>query len=149
MRYRRLKARLAVSGQLRLTNVGRECYRKGAMGEVRVEVTVVNPRTGARSEPLVVLADTGATLTVIPAPVLNQLGVRRLRSVSLVLADGRRAQRDVGEAAVAIDDDSTPCRVLFGEPEDAALLGLTVLEQLGLAVDPVQRRLIPADFLLY
>jgi len=32
---------------------------------------------------------------------------------------------------------------------DAALLGLTVLEQLGLAVDPVQRRLVPTDFLLY
>jgi hypothetical protein len=29
------------------------------------------------------------------------------------------------------------------------LLGLTVLEQLGLAVDPVQRRLVPTDFLLY
>ena len=29
------------------------------------------------------------------------------------------------------------------------LLGLTALEQLGLAVDPVQRRLVPTDFLLY
>jgi hypothetical protein len=50
---------------------------------------------------------------------------------------------------VAINGDSTPCRVLFGEPGDANLLGLTVLEQLGLAADPVQHRLIPAEFLLY
>jgi hypothetical protein len=42
-----------------------------------------------------------------------------------------------------------PCRVVFGESGDAVLLGLTALEQLGLAVDPVQRRLVPADFLLY
>ena len=119
------------------------------MGEVRVEIVVVNPRTGAQAEPIVALADTGATLSVVPGALLEELGVQRLRRVSLVLADGRRAERDVGEATVAIDGDSTPCRVLFGEPGDANLLGLTVLEQLGLAVDPVQRRLIPADFLLY
>jgi len=119
------------------------------MGEARVEIVVVNPRTGAQSAPILALADTGATLTVIPGALLEALGVQRLRRVSLVLADGRRAERDVGEATVAINGDSTPCRVLFGAPGDASLLGLTVLEQLGLAVDPVQRRLIPADFLLY
>jgi hypothetical protein len=31
----------------------------GAMGDVRVEIVVLNPRTGARSDPLVALADTG------------------------------------------------------------------------------------------
>jgi clan AA aspartic protease len=119
------------------------------MGEVRVEIAVINPRTGARSEDIRALADTGATLTVIPGALLGSLGVQRIRSVSLVLADGRRAQRDVGDAVVEVDGDAAPCRVVFGEPDDAALLGLTVLEQLGLAVDPVQRRLMPADFLLH
>jgi clan AA aspartic protease len=119
------------------------------MGEVRVEVGIVNPRTGARSEPLVALADTGATLSVVPAPLLHRLGVQRLRQVSVVLADGRHARRDVGEATVVVNEDAAPCRVVFGEPGDAVLLGLTVLEQLGLAVDPVQRHLVPADFLLY
>jgi len=57
-------------------------------------------------------ADTGATLTVVPGALLEGLGIQRGRSVSLTLADGRRAQRDVGEA-VAILDDSTFCRVLF------------------------------------
>ena len=119
------------------------------MGEVRVEVVVINPRTGRRSEPVVALADTGATLAVMPGALLDGLGVERLRKVSLVLADGRRARRDVGEVAVAIDGDSVPCRVVFGESADGVLLGLTALEQLGLAVDPVQRRFVPADFLLY
>ncbi|MFQ5914890.1 MAG: hypothetical protein ACE5JS_17115 [Nitrospinota bacterium] len=35
------------------------------------------------------------------------------------------------------------CRVVLGESGDAVLLGLTVLEQLALAVHPVQRRLVP------
>ena len=119
------------------------------MGEVCVEIVVVNPKTGTRSEAIVALADTGATLTVIPGDILRRLGVEKLRSVSLVLADGRRAQRDIGDAAVALNGESVPCRVVFGQTGDAVLLGLTVLEQLGLAVDPVQRRLVPTDFLLY
>jgi clan AA aspartic protease len=118
------------------------------MGEVRVEIVVANPRTGVRSDAMVALADTGATLTVMPGEVLESLAIPRLRRAPFVLAAGRRAQRDVGEAAVSIDGDSVPCRVVFGEQGDAILLGLTVLEQLGLAVDPVQRRLIPADYLL-
>ncbi len=120
------------------------------MRGVRVEILVVNPRTDARSEALVALADTGATtLTVVPAEILERLGIRKLRTVSLVRADGRRAQRGIGDAVVVLNRDATPCRVTFGEPGDAVLLGLTVLEQLGLAVDPVQRRLVPTDFLLY
>lgn len=119
------------------------------MGEVRVAIVVVNPRTGARSEEIRALADTGATLTVIPGAILERLGVQKLRTISLVLADGRRAERGVGDAAVAVNGEAVPCRVVFGESGDAVLLGLTVLEQLGLAVDPVQRRLVPTDFLLY
>ncbi len=119
------------------------------MGEVRVQIAITNPQTGARSEEITALADTGATLSVIPGWLLESVGIDKMRSVTLVLADGRRAARDVGNAVVTVDDDSTPCRVVFGQPGDAALLGLTVLEQLGLSVDPVQRRLVPTDFLLY
>jgi clan AA aspartic protease len=119
------------------------------MGEVRVQVVVVNPRTGARSEEITALADTGATLTVVPGEVLQQLGIQRVRRISLVLADGRRIEREVGDAFVQVNGEDVPSRIIFGEPGDPALLGLTVLEQLGLAVDPVQRRLVPTDFLLY
>jgi clan AA aspartic protease len=119
------------------------------MGEVQVDIVVLNPRTGACSEEITALADTGATLTVLPGEVLRRLEVEKLRKVSLLLADGRRAERDVGDAAVAVNGEAVPCRVVFGESGDAVLLGLTVLEQLGLAVDPVQRRLVPTDFLLY
>jgi predicted aspartyl protease len=119
------------------------------MGEVRVEIAALNPRTGARSQTIVAVADTGATLTVIPGEILDRLGIHRKRRVSLILADGRREQRDAGDATIALNGDAVPCRVVFGEPADAVLLGLTVVEELGLAVDPVQRRLVPADFLLY
>ncbi len=115
------------------------------MGEVRVAIVIENAQTGARSDELVGLADTGATLTVVPAEVLDALGVRRIRRVSFVLADGTRVERDVGDAAVATDGESVPCRVVFGSAGDATVLGVTALEQLGLAVDPVRRRLVPSE----
>jgi predicted aspartyl protease len=97
---------------------------------------------------MLALADAGAALTVMLGALRDRLGVHRLRRVSLVLADGRRAQRDVGEAMVAVNGDSVPCRVVFADSENAVLLGLAAREQLDLAADPVQRRLVPTDFLL-
>jgi predicted aspartyl protease len=118
------------------------------MGEVRVAMTVINPRTGTRSEEMTAVADTGATLSVIPGQILDGLGIARRRAVSLMLADGRRADRHIGDALVAVDGDATACRVIFGEAGDETLLGVTALEQLGLAVDPVRRRLVPTPFRL-
>jgi clan AA aspartic protease len=119
------------------------------MGETWIPVVLENARTGARTEELLALADTGATLTMIPGAALRQIGVRPASRIGVRFADGRRGEREVGDAIVEINGEGTPCRVIFGETGDGVLLGLTVLEQLGLAVDPVQRRLIPAEFLLY
>jgi hypothetical protein len=51
--------------------------RGDSIGEVRVEIVALNSRTGARSETIVALADTGATLTVIPGEILDGLGIHR------------------------------------------------------------------------
>ena len=48
------------------------------MGEVRVEIVAVNPQTGVRSEPIVALADTGATLAVLPGDILDRLATPHL-----------------------------------------------------------------------
>jgi clan AA aspartic protease len=119
------------------------------VGEVYVPIAVINPRTGARSQRITALADTGATLSLLPGALLESIGIDKGRNVTVVLADGRRVARSVGDGVIAVNEDSTPCRIVFGESGDAALLGLTVLEQLGLTVDPVERRLVPRDFLLY
>lgn len=66
------------------------------MGEVRVGIVVINPRTGAHSEEISALADTGATLSVVPTELLERLGIEKLRTVPLVLADRPRAERGVG-----------------------------------------------------
>jgi predicted aspartyl protease len=115
------------------------------VGDVHVPIRVINPRTGARSPQITVLADTGTTLAVLPRAVLESY---EARTITVVLAGGRSATRAVGDAVISVNEDSTPCRVVFGHSDDAARVGLTVLEQLGLTVDPIERRLVPRDFLL-
>lgn len=119
------------------------------MGDVHVRISVANPRASTRAFDITAIADTGATLSLIPAALLDDLRIERVRSATLVLADGQEVSRDIGEAVITIDQDSATCRVVFGAPGDAALLGVTALELLGLAVDPVQRRLVPTKYLLY
>jgi aspartyl protease family protein len=119
------------------------------MGEIYVPITVSNPRTGMRSEPIVALVDTGATLAMLPERVLAGVGIEKSRMVTLAVADGRRITRATGGVVIELGDDATHTRVIFGEQDDAAVLGLTVLELLGLVVAPVDQRLVPKDYLRY
>ena len=118
------------------------------MGEVHIDIAIANARTGARADHVTALVDTGATLSVFPRAILASLGIYRTGYVIGLLADGREVVREVGDAVVTVNGDSTPCRVILGEAEDVAVLGLTVLEQLGLAVDPARHRLVAGRFLM-
>jgi len=119
------------------------------MGSVFVEIGVEQPSAPGKAESCRVQADTGATLTVLPADLLGRLGIAPIGKREFKLADGRRMTRTVGEARLRINGDAVVTRVVFGEPDDAALLGVTALEELGLMVDPVERRLLPTTYQLF
>lgn len=100
------------------------------------------------SESIQVLADTGATLTLLPREVLSRLGIKPAGTAQGSFANGQKGVREIGEARLRVEGHELTTRVMFGEASDARLLGLVVLESLGLAVDPARRRLVPSDFLL-
>jgi len=114
------------------------------MGEGWVDVRVALPQHPETSTPVNMLADTGATLSVLPRSLLEKLGVRPQKRIPVVESDGRRVEREVGEVMFGVNGDRLTARVIFGEPGDAVVLGLTVLEAMGWVVDPVQQRLIPS-----
>ncbi len=119
------------------------------MGETRVRITVQALNANGHVPVSVdTLADTGATLTLLPATLLKQAGVTPDETIPVILADGSRIERSTGHAWLTIEGKRSACRVIFGEAGDEPLLGLTALEQTGFAVDPVQRKLIPSGFKL-
>lgn len=89
------------------------------------------------------MVDTGAAYSMVPAPLLRDLGVQPIRKVNLEWADGRQAWLDMGEARATIDGESVVTLVVFAEEGTQPLLGAYTLEGLGLAADPVNTRLIP------
>lgn len=111
------------------------------MGTFRHSIELGAGPTGP-FEALEALVDTGATYTTVPATVLRRLGVTPHRQETFLLADGRRVARPLGRAWVRINGRDEATVVVFGD-EGAVLLGAYTLEGLGLAADPVNRRLVP------
>jgi predicted aspartyl protease len=64
----------------------------------------VGDLTGTRFQSMDAIVDTGATFTVVPASILNNLGVVPNRRVRFRLADGGLLDRDVGETMVRVLD---------------------------------------------
>lgn len=117
------------------------------MGVFEVTLQVANPASAERASSIRLIVDTGATLTSLPRPVLQSLGIKAGMSRTFVLADGRRVQRETGTVLATIDGVTMAIPVMFAEGDDAPLLGATALEILGFAVDPVEKRLVPRDLL--
>jgi hypothetical protein len=74
--------------------------------------------------------------------------MRPHRVVEFTLADGQIIRRNVGDAYFEDGGTGGAAPIIFGEPDDEALLGATALESLGLVLDPFKRRLLPMRMLL-
>ncbi|MYC37730.1 MAG: Retroviral aspartyl protease [Chloroflexi bacterium] len=116
------------------------------MGTFTVSLTVGNLETGA-TETVNALVDTGATYSMIPASVLERIGITPTRSRRLRIASGERVERQTALAFFETEGYEGEARVVFG-PEGLYLLGATALEDMLLVVDPVSKRLVPEESLL-
>ena len=108
----------------------------------------VSDMDGQRFETLEALVDTGSSYTVIPASLLQGLGIAPQERIEFELADGRIIERDIGEARIRVDGRSTITLVVFGDEGVSPQLGAYTLEGVRLAVDPVGKRLVPTRALL-
>ena len=92
--------------------------------------------------------DTGAAYTVLPGRLLRDLGVEPRGLRRFVLADGTTIEGAFGEVTATINGDTVTTLAVFGADDGPMLLGAYTLEGLGLAVDPVRQRLVPAVMIL-
>ncbi len=115
------------------------------MGTFTVEV---GDSPGDQFETVEALVDTGATYTMIPASLLNRLGVVPLAQMNFILADGQRIEREVGEASIRILGSTFHSPVVFANEDSNVLLGAVTLQIFGLGVDSLNERLIRVDGLL-
>jgi predicted aspartyl protease len=124
------------------------------MGEIRVKVVLTNSvdealnrrrklkKSAVRRYEADALVDTGAVRSVIPAHVMQALGVMSRGNRVAEYADGRTETVAVTEPIIfdVLGRDTLEEALVLG---DEVLIGQTVLEKLDLLADCQGRRLVP------
>ena len=113
------------------------------MGLFKSKIAVWNPAAPANVEELELLVDTGASYSWFLRKRLEELGIQPTGKMQFRTIDGRVIERDVAPVFVRSDGHVGGDTVVVAESGDSEVLGAHTLESLGLAADPVQKRLIP------
>ena len=113
-----------------------------------LDIDVANPSDPERWESVHFLIDSGALNSVVPADVLDRLGILPLTEQEFRLANGDTIRRRRGIAAFRHKGRIGGADVVFGEPGDANLLGATTLEALGFGLDQIKRELVELPMVL-
>ncbi len=88
------------------------------------------------------MVDTGATYSFMPASMMRELGIVPNRTMTFRLANGQAVDYPVGRGVVQVNGYAEVVAICFGPDDVQPLIGIVTLEELGLAVDPVERKLI-------
>jgi len=118
------------------------------MGLTVLEIEVGNPANPQVTEKVDFLIDSGAIYSVVPAFILEKLGIRPIAEETFRLADGSKVVRKKGVALFRYGERVGGADVIFGLEGDHKLLGAFTLEALGLVLDPLRRELKPLPMLL-
>ena len=104
------------------------------MGHLHTDITI----RGSKTESLLkeVLIDTGATYTVLPENILEEVGAwGPLAEVEVELGDGQRVKAKAYGVAIKIKDVEAPSiSVTFKGAK--TVIGVETLESIGLKLDP-------------
>ena len=114
------------------------------MGTFLVTLGVADPQ-GRRYEQVEAMVDSGAAYTVLPASMLERLGVVPHEYRTFVMADGSRLERGFGQTWLRLEGRQHLSPVVFWDEDSMPLLGAVTLEIFALGIDPVRGRLITVD----
>ncbi len=113
------------------------------MGATTVKVLVKKSHEARRSHVVEFLVDSGAVYSVVSGKHLRNLGCKPYRSKDFFLADGSKITRRIGDAYFEYRGVGGSAPVIFGQPGDRNLPGITTLEALELVLDPFRQDLRP------
>ena len=117
------------------------------MGTFKAKFRVWNPANPEKVEELEAVVDTGASFSWISRSRLERLGLARSRQMPFRTIEGRVLERDLAAVYIAIDGYSAPDVVVMAESGETEVLGAHSIEGLGMAADPVQKKLTPTVML--
>ena len=117
----------------------------GEVGTFKADFVIRKQSGSERSVDLRGIVDTGASYTIVPAAILDELGVEREQTVNFTLADGSKRDTDIGWVQMELEGRTGHVYCVFGPGNSPILLGAMALETFALAADAKNRRLIPGQ----
>jgi predicted aspartyl protease len=115
------------------------------MGSFSAKLRVWNPSSPERTEEIEAMVDTGAAFSWVHRERIERLGAQVLRRMGFRAIDGSIIERDTAAVWVASNGFTGPDTVVIAErnDNDMEVIGVHTIEGLGLAADPVQKKLVP------
>jgi hypothetical protein len=115
------------------------------MGMFQQRVRVLNSKKPELSFEEEFWVDSGAVYSFVPEDYLERIGVEPSATRRLIFADGRPESRLLGFCDFQIEglEGRIPCPVIFGPKGSLFLLVATALENFGVDVDRIEKRLKP------
>ena len=111
------------------------------MGKVVEKIRVTNFRDTSKSVEIEAVIDTGATMSVLPVDLIQELGLEKIEEVNVRYADNSVRRKEVyGWIILEIAGRKAVFDVLAGAQP---LIGQIVLERLDLIIEPTTRKVIP------
>jgi predicted aspartyl protease len=118
------------------------------MGFTHLKVLVTNSVELSRRREVDFVVATGAFFTMIPRPILEEIGIVPIEERSFTLANGEEIRRQVGGANLMYKGQWGYTGIIFGESDDEPLLGVLGLESMGFKINPVKGELEPIKLML-
>jgi predicted aspartyl protease len=114
------------------------------MGIFNAKLKVWNPANPSSTEEFEAMVDTGASYSWVSRTRLEALGIKPVRRMQFRTIEGHMIERDLAPVFVATDGFTGGDNVVMAEPGDMEVMGAHTLESLGVTVDPVGKKLVPA-----
>ena len=113
------------------------------MSTFTVEATLIHPGHRERALTAAFLVDTGAFHSLLPAEIIERLGLEAEEDFEGVLVSGEIVVHKLGEVRIRLDGRERTTTFVAGPPGCSPLLGTLTLGAFALAADPRHQRLVP------
>ena len=111
------------------------------MGLTKVTVQAYNLYKNKPPYEAEFIVDTGAIDCLAPEDKLIEAGIEVKGKAVYELANGEPVEYKYGFAIIELMGEETVAHIIFGPKDCEPILGVTALENIGIIVDPVTRKL--------
>lgn len=117
------------------------------MGTFKAKLRVWNPAQPEKVYEPEVWVDTGAAFSWVSRSQLEAMGIAPLRRMPFRTIEGHIVERDIAAVFIGANGYTGADMVVMAEAGDSEVMGAHSIEGLGLAADPVQKKLVPTIML--